>query len=152
MNNKQWIDTEKQCSLLEAAINTDITDEFGLMLSDVEKSVNSEILKEEEDRSLEEMRIEKEKKEKVEKLRLKKGTDLKKKMEQDRLDRFLALKSLDEMVRYIFLYGYIHLFQYHHNCFRCGTLSKNVHVQLSFQWCTSQMEDTELGTQNILFL
>ena len=117
MNNEQWIDTEKQCSLLEAAINTDITDAFGLMLSDVEKSVNSEILKEEEERRLEEMRIEKEKKEKVEKLRLKKETELKKKMEQDRLDRFLALKILDEMVRYIFLYGYIHLFQYHHNCF-----------------------------------
>ena len=57
MNNEQWIDTEKQCSLLEAAINTDITDAFGLMLSDVEKSVNSEILKEEEERRLEEMRI-----------------------------------------------------------------------------------------------
>ena len=83
----------------------------------MEKSVNSEKEREDEERRLEEMRIEEEKKEKAGKLRIKKETELKKKMEQDRLDRFLALKSLDEMVRYIFLYGYIHLFQYHHNCF-----------------------------------
>ena len=100
MNNEQWVDTEKQCSLLEAAINTDITDAFGLMLSDVDKSVNSEILKEEEERRLEEMRIEEEKKEKAGKLRIKKETELKKKLKKDKLDKCLALKSLDEMVRY----------------------------------------------------
>ena len=109
MNNEEKNKTGDQFSLLEAVLRNYITDPFGLKVSEMEKSVNSEIEKEEEERRLEEIRIEEEKKEKAEKLRLKKETELKKKLEKEKLDRFLALKSLDEMVRYI------HLFQFHYN-------------------------------------
>ena len=106
MNNENLNDTGDKFSLLEAALENDLTDVFGSTLSDMEKHVNAEIEKEEEEIRLEDIRVEKEKKEKAEKLRLKKETELKKKMEQDRLDRFLFLKCLDEMVRYIFFLVY----------------------------------------------
>jgi hypothetical protein len=118
MNIENQDDTGDQFSLFEAALKNDITDAFVSKLSDMEKCVNAQIEKEEEERILEDIRLDKEKKEKAEKLKLKKEAELKNKLEQDKLDRVLALKSLDEMVRYIIL------FCYHYNYLKVRELVK----------------------------
>ena len=93
--------TETKVSLLENALKNDITEQFVSALLQKENEVNEQIEKEEEAARLEAIRIETERKEREEKLRLKKEEDLKKKQEQDKIARLLALKSLDEMVRSI---------------------------------------------------
>ena len=90
--------TETKVSLLENALKNDITEQFVSALLQKENEVNEQIEKEEEAARLEAIRIETERKEREEKLRLKKEEDLKKKQEQDKIARLLALKSLDEMV------------------------------------------------------
>ena len=88
----------EKISLLQLALKGDVSDNFESALLKMEQNVNEQIGKEEEEKRLEEVRIEKEKKDKAERLRLKMEADVKWKERQDRLDRDLALKSLDEMV------------------------------------------------------
>ena len=100
-DGKQTTDTENtetKVSLLENALKNDITEQFVSALLQKENEVNEQIEKEEEAARLEAIRIETERKEREEKLKLKKEEDLKKKQEQDKIARLLALKSLDEMV------------------------------------------------------
>ena len=102
-------------SLLQLALKGDVSDDFESSLLKMEQNVNEQIEKEEEEKRLEEVRIEKEKKDKAERLRLKREAEVKKKERQDKLDRDLALKSLDEMVIYInnSLFFWIILHSYH---------------------------------------
>ena len=88
-----------EISLLEAALKNDISGISESELSFMEISINEQIEKEEEEKRLQELKRIKEEKEREEKLRLKIEEDTRKKQEQDKLKRFLALKSLDEMVK-----------------------------------------------------
>ena len=96
-------------SLLEIALQNDTSAMLGSKIFLMEKTINEQIEKEEEERRLqkilklkeekekEEKRL-KEEKEKEETMRLKMEEDIRKKQAKDKLDRFMALKSLDEMV------------------------------------------------------
>ena len=102
MNDEVQKDPSSNCgeiSLLEIALKNDISGISDSELSFMEISINEQIENEEEEKRLQELKRIKEEKEREEKLRLKIEEDTRKKQEQDKLKRFLALKSLDEMVK-----------------------------------------------------
>ena len=87
-------------SMLQLALKSYITDDFESALLKMKQTENEQKEKEKEEKVLEEISVEKEKNERAERLRLKMEAEVKEKENQDKLDRGLALKSLDESVNF----------------------------------------------------
>ena len=115
MNEEVQEDPSSNCekkSMLELALQNDTSAMLGSKIFLMEKTINEQIEKEDEESRLQEILTIKEEKEKEEKrlkeekekeetMRLKMEEDIRKKQAKDKLDRFMALKSLDEMVEFI---------------------------------------------------